>query len=93
MEQAALVHGLHQTASEFVLAAGKSADEAIGENGDNILARYDFNSIDALEYLLIVEEKFGVTFEDEDLTEEILTSAERLAEYIMKQQTATGSTT
>ena len=50
---------------------------------DNLLRKYGFTSLDALEYLLVLEEKFGITFEDEDLNEEVLSSALNLADYVM----------
>jgi acyl carrier protein len=74
---------VHQTAAEIAAGKGDGAavlDEAVGE--DDLMHRYGFTSIDALEYLLILEEKFDVTMEDEDLNEEVLSSASGLAHHI-----------
>ncbi|MBP5942033.1 acyl carrier protein [Streptomyces sp. LBUM 1476] len=57
------------------------------QEGDaSLVDQYGFSSLDALEYLLILEEKFDVVFEDEDLTEETLFSIEGLASYILQQK-------
>jgi acyl carrier protein len=72
----------HAIAAEMARASeGQGA--ALGD-ADNLLAAYDLSSVDVLEFLLIVEERFGMTFEDEDLTEEMVSSAKDLASYVMK---------
>ena len=77
---------VHQTAAEMM--AGKNG-EAVGhgpaasaEGADSLVDRYGFSSIDALECLLILEGKFGITLADEDLNEEVLSSAIALAKHI-----------
>ena len=75
---------IHATAAE--IAAGKG-NIAPGESDDlveqdDLMRRYGFSSIDALEYLLVLEEKFDITLEDEDLNEEVLSSAKGLAAHI-----------
>lgn len=80
---------VHDTAAEFAASNGRAAAEAhVDPGGDNLLVRYGFTSLDALEYLLILEEKLGVRFEDEDLTENVLSSAVALAGYIVERQGA-----
>jgi acyl carrier protein len=81
---------VHQTAAEMM--AAKDGD-AVGygpaasiEGGDSLVDRYGFSSIDALECLLILEGKFGITLADEDLNEEALSSATALAKYIAALQ-------
>jgi acyl carrier protein len=78
---------IHQTAAEFASFNGRAVIAA-DDNEDNLPIRYGFSSLDALEYLLVLEEKFGITLEDEDLTEEILSSGPQLADYIMKRTDA-----
>jgi acyl carrier protein len=52
------------------------------EGADSLIDRYGFSSIDALECLLILEGKFGITLADEDLNDEVLSSATALARHI-----------
>jgi acyl carrier protein len=50
---------------------------------EDSLTSYAFSSIDALEYLLAVESEFGIAFEDEDLSQEMMVSEDELVEYIL----------
>lgn len=78
---------VHKTAAEFAASNDREVvDNPPESEADNLLTRYGFSSLDALEYLLVLEEKFGITFEDEDLTENVLSSAEALASYILTRQ-------
>ncbi|MGA4850953.1 phosphopantetheine-binding protein [Streptomyces sp. G5(2025)] len=72
---------IRQIAKEFATSSGRT----VNENSTNFLEAYGFTSLDALEFLLLLEEHFGVTFEDEDLTEETLTSEERLVDYVAER--------
>jgi acyl carrier protein len=81
---------VHQTAAEMMAAKN---GEAVGhgaatstEGADSLVDRYGFSSIDALECLLVLERKFGITIADEDLNEEVLSSATALAKYIATLQ-------
>ena len=77
---------VHQTAAEMMAAKGGEVIErgrAVSTEGpDSLIDRYGFSSIDALECLLVLEEKFGITLADEDLNEEVLSSATALAKHI-----------
>ena len=77
---------VHQTAAEMMAAKNGEVVEhgsAVSIEGPDSLAdRYGFSSIDALKDLLILEEKFGITLADEDLNEEVLSSASALAKHI-----------
>jgi acyl carrier protein len=77
---------VHQTAAEMMAAEDREVvgqRSAVSTGGaDNLIDRYGFSSIDALKFLLILEEKFGITLEDEDLKEEVLSSATALAKRI-----------
>lgn len=77
---------VHRTAAELMAAKGFEVAEhgsaVITEGADRFIDRYGFSSIDTLEYLLILEEKFGITLADEDLSEEVLSSATTLAKRI-----------
>ena len=81
---------VHQTAAEMMAAKD---GEAVGhrlaasaEGADSLVDRYGFSSIDALECLLILEGKFGITLADEDLNDEVLSSATALAKHIAALQ-------
>ena len=77
---------VHQTAAEMMAAKGDEAVQhgsTVGAEGtDSLINWYGFSSIDALECLLILEGKFGITLADEDLNEEVLSSATALAKHI-----------
>jgi acyl carrier protein len=77
---------VHQTAAEMMAAKDGGVVEhgsAVSiEGADSLIDRYGFSSIDALECLLILEGKFGITLADEDLNEEILSSATALAKHV-----------
>jgi acyl carrier protein len=77
---------VHQTAAEMMAAKDGGVAEpgsvVSTEGADSLIDRYGFSSIDALKFLLILEEKFGITLADEDLSEEVLSSATALARHI-----------
>jgi acyl carrier protein len=81
---------VHQTAAEMMAAKDGEVVEhgsAVStEDADSLIDRYGFSSIDALECLLILERKFGITLADEDLNEEVLSSAAALAKHIAALQ-------
>ena len=77
---------VHQTAAEMMAAKDGHVvqyDSALSAEGaDSLVDRYGFSSIDALECLLLLEGKLGITLADEDLSEEVLSSATALARHI-----------
>jgi acyl carrier protein len=86
MDDEQILNIVHETAAEMMAAKN---GEVVGhgsavstEGTDSLIDRYGFSSIDALEFLLILEEKFGITLADEDLNEEVLSSATALAKHI-----------
>jgi acyl carrier protein len=81
VDRESIVEEINTLASEFAATNGR----APSGDGDSLLQRYGFTSLDALELLLLLEERFGVTFEDEDLSEETLRSETKLADYIIAQ--------
>ena len=90
MDEEQILDIVHQTAAEMMAAkngvpVGYSSAVRT-EGADSLVDRYGFSSIDALECLLILEGKFGITLADEDLNEEVLSSATALAKYIAALQ-------
>ncbi len=83
MDRDTVLATIHETAAEFAASNGREVSGEPGSPADNLLEKYGFTSLDALEYLLVLEEKFGITFEDEDLNEDVLSSALNLANYVM----------
>lgn len=81
MNRENVIENIHVVAQELAASSGRE----VAGSGTNLLERYGFTSLDALEFLLQLEERFGVTFEDEDLSEGTLTSDEKLASYITDQ--------
>lgn len=86
MDEQQILDIVHQTAAEIMAAQeGEKAEHGTGGNtggADNLIEGYGFSSIDALKFLLVLEEKFGVTFADQDLNDEVLSSATALAKRI-----------
>lgn len=93
MDRAELISELHEIAASMKsTVAGPAAVDATGGETDpnstdtSIVDTYGLSSLDVLEYLLILEERFDVVFEDEELTEQTLFSIEGLATYIEQQR-------
>lgn len=81
---------VHQTAAEMMAVKDGGVvppGSAVGADGaDSLIDRYGFSSIDALKFLLVLEKKFGITLADEDLNDEVLSSATALARRIASLQ-------
>lgn len=92
MDRAEVLERLKQIAQDLMASksggAAPPAAATAGDETDDLLARYGFNSIDALEYLLALEEEFDIMFEDEDLSQEMVSSADRLADYVIAQRSS-----
>jgi acyl carrier protein len=89
MDRAELIRELHKIAAGMTKSDPQADQDPPPSEGDadtSLIDKYGFSSLDALEYLLILEEKFDVVFEDEDLTEETLFSLDGLATYILDQK-------
>jgi acyl carrier protein len=78
---------VHQTAAEMM--NGKNGEVAVEpgsavstEAADSLVDRYGFSSIDTLQCVLLLEEKFGITLADQDLSHEVLSSATALSKHI-----------
>ncbi|MGH3250990.1 MAG: acyl carrier protein [Trebonia sp.] len=97
MDDRQILDIVHRTAAEMMAAKGGAAVEHGSvmsiEGTDSLIDRYGFSSIDALECLLILEGKFGITLADEDLNEEVLSSAAALAKHIATLRQAQASAT
>ncbi|MCE2974468.1 MAG: acyl carrier protein [Sediminibacterium sp.] len=83
MTQEAIRIRLIEIAAEQATKGGR---ELPAEINDDILKSFGFTSIDALEFLLEIEEAFSISFDDEDLNEDMLSSAEKLAAYVRSRQ-------
>ena len=89
---------VHQTAAEMMAAKGGEVIEhgrAVSTEGaDSLIDRYGFSSIDALECLLILEEKFGIVFRPDatpvDMKIETIADLARMVERMIAEQGATG---
>lgn len=86
MDRAGLIRELHEIAAGMTKSDQHRQLPEGGSGDASLVDQYGFSSLDALEYLLILEEKFDVVFEDEDLTEETLFSIDGLATYILDQK-------
>lgn len=63
------------------LQIDKTVDE-IDANEQFFLDKFGFNSIDALELLLEIEQEFNIEIADEDLSAELLKSVNLIASYV-----------
>ncbi len=90
MDDEQILDIVHQTAAEMMATKNGEVDEqgseVSTEGVDNLVDRYGFSSIDALECLLLLEQKFGIILADQDLNEEVLSSATALAKHIAAVQ-------
>ena len=86
MDDEQILDIVHQTAAEMMAANDdelvKHGSAVSTEDADSLIDRYGFSSIDLLKFLLILEEKFGVTLADENLNGEVFSSATVLAKHI-----------
>ena len=54
--------------------------------GENLVEEIGFNSVDALEILVWVENEFDIRFPDEGLSSELLISLDNLADYVIRRK-------
>jgi len=54
-------------------------------SNENVVERFNLNSIDVLELLIGIETEFNIEIEDEDLNAELVESLSNLANYVMKK--------
>lgn len=57
-------------------------DVNIDSHDSNFLEKYNINSIDALELLLMIESDFDVEIDDADLNSNLLSTIYNIADYI-----------
>ena len=58
--------------------------------GENLILECGINSIDALEIFLNIENEFNIFIEDEDLSSQLLSSLQKLSEYVIRKQALNG---
>lgn len=85
MDRDTVLATIHETAAEFAASNGREVSGEPGSGDESLTKKYGFTSLDLLEYLLVLEEKFGISFEDEDLNDTVLFSPSNLADYVMAQ--------
>lgn len=95
MDDEQILDIVHQMAAEMMAAKDGGVVEqgsaVSAEGADSLMDGYGFSSIDALEFLLILEKKFGITLADENLDDELLSSATALARHIAALRSARAS--
>ena len=86
MDDEQILDIVHRMAAEMMAARDGEVIEhgsaVSAEGADSLMDRYGFSSMDALEFLLVLEKEFGITLADENLNEEVLSSATALAKHI-----------
>ena len=88
MDRGEVVRQLHEIAAE-VAGPGRGRGDgpplsADGPGGD-LTALYALSSLQAFEYLLLLEQRFGITFGDDELSREDLFSVDTLASSIIRE--------
>lgn len=58
------------------------AETKIDSQDANFLEKYNINSIDALELLLMIESEFEIEIDDADLNSDLLSSVSDIAKYV-----------
>jgi len=61
-----------------------SKDILIDSYDEEFLSKYNLNSVDALELLLMIEQEFHIEIDDSDLNSDLLSTIHNLAVYIMR---------
>lgn len=89
MDREEVVRQLHEIAAE-VAGSGQNrrAVPPVSANspGDDLTALYALSSLQAFEYLLLLEQRFGITFGNSDLSREDLFFVETLVSSIIREQ-------
>lgn len=86
---ARVVQRLHAIAEEMIRFSGRTPIS--GDKDESLIHAYGMTSVDVLEYLLIVEEEFGIDFADEELNADMVSSVRHLADHVIAaQQPRTG---
>lgn len=87
MDREEVVRQLHEIAAE-VAGQGRGAEPPVSADspGDDLTALYALSSLQAFEYLLLLEQRFGITFGNSDLSREDLFFVESLASSIIREQ-------
>lgn len=55
---------------------------------ENLRLEVGFDSVSSLEFLIWVENEFGIQIDDEDLSVQLVDSLDRLAEYVERRMPA-----
>lgn len=76
MDQSIMKSRIYELADEFYKEVKDQRDET------NLVQMYSINSIDSIEFLLILEEEYDIEFDDDDLNIESLMNIDHLTELI-----------
>ena len=71
---------------EIIIKTRELSVELEQIKGENLVEEIGFNSVDALEILVWVENEFDIRFPDEDLSSELLISLDNLADYVIRRK-------
>lgn len=87
MDREEVVRQLHEIAAE-VSGQGRGAVSPLSADspGVDLTTLYALSSLQAFEYLLLLEQRFGITFGNSDLSREDLFFAETLTSSIIREQ-------
>ncbi len=79
MERANITSQLKEILNEGT--RGRIAPDGLNDE-TNLLTEVGLDSMEALDTLLLIEEKFGIQIADEDLNRDLFTTVSNLADYV-----------
>lgn len=53
--------------------------------GDDLISELGINSVDAISIFISIEDVFGITIDDEDLSADLISSLNKISQYIMSK--------
>jgi len=79
------IHNRLRTTIADALNRGISPSDIVGVN---MIEELGMTSVDALEVLIHVESEFNIMIDDSDLSQELVTSLDNLADYVNRKMVA-----
>lgn len=53
--------------------------------GDDLISELGINSVDAISIFISIEDVFGITIDDEDLSADLISSLNKISQYIISK--------
>lgn len=75
---------IKEKVSEIVIKTMKSSLSPSEIKGADLIHEFGISSVDALEILIGIESEFGITIDDNDLSQELVSTLDNLVNYVQK---------